>query len=187
MRAMTWWDHQTSSIWSQPTGTAIGGALVGTQLDLLPSQVTTWANWVAAYPQTFVLVNDFGRLGTHRQTFSEEFVIGVQIDGWALAFYYQAVAQSGFVQTVIGDWPVLVWAADAEYGVFLRQGGEQTLTFFMQDGEVYDDQTGSRWDIVHGLALEGPLKGQVLQPLPSLTAYDWAWLDFYPGSGIYGE
>jgi hypothetical protein len=90
-------------------------------------------------------------------------------------------------QPPIGDWPVLVWAANEDYRVYLRQVGAQTLTFSSQDGGVYDDQTHSRWDLTLGLALEGPLQGQALQQLPSLTSFDWAWLDFYPLSGIYGE
>lgn len=41
--AMTWWDHQTGSIWSQPLGEAIAGPYKGRRLDLLPSTLTTWS------------------------------------------------------------------------------------------------------------------------------------------------
>jgi hypothetical protein len=185
--AMTWWDHKTRSIWSQPTGEVLEGELAGTKLELLPSQVTTWSNWVADHPQTFVMANDLDRLGSRRQGFTPEFVIGVDVGEEALAFYYQDVEEAGIVQTTIGDLPVIVWAAGGEYGVYLPQVDGQSLTFSNEAGIVYDDQTRSRWDLARGLALEGPLQGQGLQALPSLTSYDWAWYDFYPDSAIYSD
>ena len=36
MNAMTWFDHETNSIWSQPWGMAISGPLKGTRLDVFP-------------------------------------------------------------------------------------------------------------------------------------------------------
>ena len=44
MNAMTWWDHDTSSVWSQPTGEAILGPLKGERLELVPSTLTEWPN-----------------------------------------------------------------------------------------------------------------------------------------------
>ena len=41
MRAMTWWDHKTESIWSQPWGMAIDGPLEGTRLKLIPARQPT--------------------------------------------------------------------------------------------------------------------------------------------------
>ena len=49
MNAMTWFDHETDSIWSQPVGLAFEGPLRGTQLKLLPFQLTTWSNWFDNY------------------------------------------------------------------------------------------------------------------------------------------
>jgi len=67
----------------------------------------------------------------------------------------------------------------------LREVNGETLTFSWTDGTLKDAETGSTWDAKIGLATDGPLKGQALQPVPSLTAYDWAWEDFYPDSEIY--
>ena len=40
--------------------------------------------------------------------------------------------------------------------------------------------------IAGGLAaVEGPLRGELLQEVSYSTAYDWAWLDFYPDTEIY--
>ena len=53
--AMTWWDHETGSIWSQPRGEAILGPLTGARLELWPSTLTTWDAWRTAYPETRAL------------------------------------------------------------------------------------------------------------------------------------
>ena len=58
--AMTWWDHSTGSIWSQPLGEAIAGPRKGQTVELLSSQFTTWAAWVDAHPDTLALAVDAG-------------------------------------------------------------------------------------------------------------------------------
>jgi hypothetical protein len=40
--AMTWWDHQTQSVWSQVWGQAIAGPLKGTTLELIPASIVPW-------------------------------------------------------------------------------------------------------------------------------------------------
>ena len=76
MSAMTWWDHKTSSIWSQPIGRALAGELTGTELTLLPMQLTTWENWKNAYPDTLVMINDLEKIDYSPPGFSKDFVIG---------------------------------------------------------------------------------------------------------------
>ncbi len=183
---MTWWDHETQSIWSQPWGRAINGDLIGTELLLLPSQLTTWGAWKAERPNTLVMINDVGRLGgRQRQAFSPEFVIGLVIDGRSKAYYYQDVAEKIVLNDQWDAFPVLMWAKDNNFHAYLRQVGDQTLTFQWQDGRLLDVETGSTWDVGRGLATAGPLKGESLQPIPSSSAYDWAWLDFYPQADFY--
>ena len=77
MNAMTWYDHETRSIWSQPWGRAIIGPLKGVQLNLLSSRLTTWASWKQEHPETLAMDNDVDQLGSRRQGFSRDFVIGV--------------------------------------------------------------------------------------------------------------
>ena len=47
---MTWGDHETYSLGSLPNGRAIEGDLAGIELQLLPSELTTWAARRAKYP-----------------------------------------------------------------------------------------------------------------------------------------
>ena len=51
MNAMTWWDHKTASVWSQPWGMVILGDLKGTQLTQIPYEFTTWAHGWMIIPQ----------------------------------------------------------------------------------------------------------------------------------------
>ena len=53
--AMTWWDHATGTVWSQPLGEAIIGPLKGETLELMASQVTSWATWTKDHPDTVAL------------------------------------------------------------------------------------------------------------------------------------
>ena len=185
MNAMTWWDHETESIWSQPWGRAIAGELSGVELFVLPSQVVSWKSWRTEHPDTLVMINDVSRLGRRRQGFSPDFVIGILLAENAKAYYYKDVAAARVVNDMLGDVPVLIWAADNNFHTYVRQVNEQVLTFTDVDGQLVDEETGSTWNIANGLAIDGPLKGQALQSLPGTTAYDWAWLDFYPTSEIY--
>ena len=54
---MTWWDHETGSLWSQPNGEAIDGPRVGDQLELLPSSLTTWSDWLSVHPESLALLS----------------------------------------------------------------------------------------------------------------------------------
>ncbi|MEL6445564.1 MAG: DUF3179 domain-containing protein [Bacteroidota bacterium] len=54
------WDRQTETWWQQFTGTAIVGALTGTQLTMLPTALVSWAKARAGYPDAPVLSRDTG-------------------------------------------------------------------------------------------------------------------------------
>jgi len=185
MSAMTWWDHETTSIWSQPWGRAINGELIGTELHLLPSQVTTWGAWKAEHPHTLAMINDVERLGSRRQTFDPDFVIGLVIDGRSKAYYYRHVAEAVVLNDQWQEFPVLMWAKDNNFHAYLRQVGERVLTFQWQNDQLVDVETSTVWDVTQGRAISGRLAGEVLQPIPSSTAFDWAWRDFYPQAEFF--
>ena len=185
MNTMTWWDHDTRSIWSQPVGRAIEGELSGLELFLLPSELSTWANWLDKHPDTLLMSSDLERRGSWPQGFDPDFVIGLVLGEDARAYYYKDVVDAGIVNDWLGQTPVLVWAQDDKTAAYSRLVEEGTLTFFLQDGILRDEESNSTWDPARGLAIEGPLRGTALRQLPSLSSYDWAWSDFYPQSGFY--
>lgn len=185
MKAMTWYDHATRSEWSQPWGRAIPGEMKGVKLFLLPSQITSWSSWRQAHPDTLVMINDLERLGVSRQRFDEDFVIGLILGEQARAYRFDQVRDLGVVHDSLGGSPILVTAGGQSWHAYLRLAGGQTLTFSRQGDTLIDQQTGSRWDVERGLAVEGALRGELLQRVPSMSAYDWAWFDFYPEASIY--
>ena len=158
------------------------------QLFLLPSQVTTWGSWKAEHPETLAMINGVANsgLGFGRQGFSPKHVIGLVLADDSKAYYFGDAAQQGLINDDLGETPILVWAADDVFHAYVRQVGDQTLNFLAEGDDLLDAETGSKWDIARGLAVEGPLRGEVLQAVPSSTAYDWAWRDFYPDSEFYG-
>jgi hypothetical protein len=182
--AMTWYDHQTGSIWSQPIGRAMRGALEGVELFVLPSQLTTWRSWKKEHPETLAMVNDVARVG-FRQRFDTGFVIGLILADKAKAYYYDDVARVRVINDQVGSIPVAVWAAEQNFHAYVRRVDGRTLTFQARDGKIVDAETGSTWDFARGLATVGPLANQALQPVPTMSSYDWAWRDFYPQTEIY--
>ena len=199
MNAMTWWDHATKSIWSQPWGAAIDGPLTGTQLTLLPFEFVPFSVWAQRHPDTKVLVDERGAFTYPGQIPQDHFVIGVSIGEAAAGFYFRSAANAGVVNENIGQFPVAVFANGdtREIEVFIRRvqdekaraagiGGE--LNFAVSgDGAVTDIETGSTWDIKLGVATSGPLRGTVLQRAPFITSFDWAWEDFFPATTFWGS
>jgi len=185
MNAMTWWDHQTESIWSQPWGRAIAGPLKGTELTLLPSQLVPWKTWREMHPDTLALKVD--RWFHGGATPHDRFVVGVTLGEWATAFPYELAAETGILNDHVGPYPVIVHvnAQSRAIHVYLRQMDDHTLTFVQGDGKVQDEETGSTWQMERGVAVEGPLKGQALRSVPYIPAFDSAWRDFYPDSEWY--
>ena len=95
--------------------------------------------------------------------------------------------REGAINDRLGPFPILVLADAGTQSVhtYLRLGKDEELEFELRDGRLVDRQTGSVWDVARGIAVEGPLTGTVLQQVPYMTSFDWAWEDFYPHTEIY--
>lgn len=109
------------------------------------------------------------------------------VEDHAKAYYYEKVAEKGIITDMLGELAVLVWAADGDFRVYLRKVGGDILDFRLESDVIIDSETGSTWDVTLGLAIDGPLKGESLLNIPSLTSFDWAWRDFYPDTEFFGR
>ncbi len=49
------YDRRTESLWSQLAGEAVTGQMMGTTLQTVPSELTTWEHWRTQHPETRVL------------------------------------------------------------------------------------------------------------------------------------
>ena len=199
MNAMTWWDHETESVWAQPWGAAIQGDLTGKALTLLPSNVVRWATWLSENPDTKVLIDERGE-HFGRQIPTDRFVIGVSVQEDAVGLYFPSAQAAGVVNHQVGKFPIVV-SVNPDNGaidVYLRtvvgtpRDGSvsvpDVLSFELDEaGRLVDAETGSAWDFSRGVAVEGPMRGAALQQLPYTTAFDWAWEDFFPSTQFWGE
>ena len=188
--AMTWFDHATGSIWSQPIGRALVGELRGATLRQLPATLDTWAGFRARHPDALVLANGLSGPRLILATPRDNWVIGLALGDAAAAVDFSHARLAELVQLTVGDEPVMVWVDEATGTVraYLRRVADRRLNFEAAgDDTLRDRETGTRWSAANGLALSGPLAGQALSPVPWTSSFDWAWRDFYPESAFIGS
>lgn len=207
------YDRKTDSLWSQILGVAVFGEMTGSRLDFYPSEVMTWADWQAAYPDSEALTRDTGHnrdydrdpYGEYYLTpeirfspnqSSENFealypkkeVTGVELVGPVYGAYVdEDVVAHGPVNDALGGTPLLV-AADPTAGdnivVFRRTVDGRELTFRADGDALVDEQTGSRWTY-DGLAIEGEMEGTQLTEIIPVKGFWFAWVAFHPDTEIW--
>lgn len=67
--------------------------------------------------------------------------------------------------------------------VFEDRVDELNLDFEARGGGFVDRQTGTTWDLA-GRAIDGPLHGSRLQPVPHLDTFWFAWSSYQPGTEL---
>lgn len=182
--AMTWWDHDTGSVWSQPLGKAILGPRKGERLKLLPSALTDWATWKEQHPNTHALDFEAGSAGYSL----ESLIIAVELEDDAVGYPVAEVRdEGGLINDTIAGVPVAVYVDRhaGQWTVFSRRLDDRDVTLGIRNGRLVDDATGTVWDPVRGHALEGPLKGETLDQLPAFTAFPANFDDFFPEGRIW--
>ena len=62
---------------------------------------------------------------------------------------------------------------------------ETSASFSIQNGTIVDDETGSTWS-VDGVAIDGPRKGEQLDPVDVAYVSFWfAWAAFQPETDLW--
>jgi len=129
------YDRQTRSWWQQFTGEAIVGKLTGTLLEMLPSQIISWADFKQNYPDSLVLsretgyekrygdnpyggYDDVGRspffpVGTYGNELPPiERIVALSIGEIDIAFPFSRLAEVGVVNEEYSGQPIAVfWKA----------------------------------------------------------------------------
>ena len=190
MNAMTWWDWDTASVWSQPWGLAIDGVRRGDRLRQLPMSLVSWGEWKVDHAESLVLKDDQFFPASRflgEAEFQTNFVIGIALGDDARSFPFPLLQEEAVVNDFVGDFPVVLHVPPGTQNAraFIRRLGDQVFTFVAEDKRLRDLETGSLWDTRRGIAIEGPLTGEGLQRAPIASAFDWAWLDFYTRSTEY--
>ena len=79
---------------------------------------------------------------------------------------------------------VLTTAKGPSAAAFLPQAGGKSLTFELREGKFVDKETGSLWNLA-GHAVEGPLKGEKLTPVPSRFSFWFSIVGAYPDIEVF--
>jgi hypothetical protein len=203
------YDRQTERYWSQLLGEAVEREMVGTKLASLPSLMTTWEQWREMHPNTVALDKN-GRRGSRDaydgyyrsgragvigeatrddRLFTKEFVVGVELDGAAVAYPFSALNDQPVINDVVGERRIIIiFDTESAAGVvYDRVVDGRELTFDSTDSPAFitDVETGSRWEAFSGEAVDGPLAGQRLQRVKSTRSFWFGWKDFHPDTAVY--
>lgn len=219
------YDRLTETWWQQANGEAIAGQHTGARLAFYPAAIISWAEFKAAHPEGLVLSRETG----HRRQYGKNPYIGyddidnspflyrgpaipgqllpmarvltVDLNGEAVAYPYDVLAEVGVVNDVVGGEALGVFsepdtrsALDAPDVAAGRKVGSlaayfavldgQTLQFNYLDGEIRDLGTGSTWNTL-GVAIAGPLAGQQLTPVVAINHFWFSWAAFRPETRVY--
>ncbi len=182
MNAMTWFDHDTGSVWSQPTGEAILGPLKGTTLELLPSTLSTWQDWQERFPDTLAL-DAF----TRRHEFSiSQMVVAVVVGDDSVAIRFADLREQGSLSASIGGEPVLI-VADPEvdrWAAYSRLVDGVELDLQLLNGELVDPASDDRWDVALGASKTGALP---LDRVSAFSSFGSDYRNFYPDGELLGS
>jgi hypothetical protein len=211
MNNLVMYDRQTNSLWLQISGEGIEGSFKGAALDRVPHVQTTWSAWREEHPDTLVLDKSGGYRGDpyasyYRDSGSgplgqsrdddrlppKDLVIGYIFGGSAKGYPFQTLLETPIVNdTFAGRDLLVVFDGRSQTGqIFERVVDGHILTFELAptvDGDLLlrDRETGSTWSGFSGEALDGPLIGQGLLPLPIFYAFWFAWTDFFVEAELY--
>ena len=177
--AMTWWDHDTGSVWSQPIGEAILGPRKGERIELLPSSLTLWGAWKEEHPQTVALdvSAGFDRFSLSQMALVIDF--GTEV----AAYPVPMLRDVGVVNDVVAGVEVAVLidpADDQRWAVFSRRLDDAIVELSIVDGEVVDVASGTRFDPIRGIGRGGDLDGEILDLLPAFTSFPKDVPTFWP-------
>ena len=182
--AMTWWDHSTGSIWTQPTGEAIAGPRKGQRVDLLPSQFTSWGAWKDAHPETLALDVPAGPSSFDLT----DFLVVVDFSAESRAYPIPSLREVGVVNDVVADVPIAVVSDPADatrWAVFSRVVDGEVVVFDMVDGVLVDRATGSTFTAARGIGIDGPRSAEVLDQVAALTSFPDDYPTFWPDGTVW--
>ncbi len=168
---LLFYDRATESLWSQLKGQAVAGRESGRQLEAIPTEVTTWADWKARHPNTKVLSENTG------------YDRNYDIDP-----YYSITASERLMFPVGASneiMPLRERVVGVErYGAFkaypfsvMTYEGTTTITDELM-GEVIQVHFNPEAQSARVTTADG-------RELPSVTTYWFSWFAFYPDTEVY--
>lgn len=199
------YDTATDSLWSQLTGEGILGTYHGFLLDLVTSSTMSWQDWKGLHPETKLLdrprdasgnfVRDYlanpyagyegsasvwfprGNIDPYKVLSPKELVLGLVLGNQARAYPESVLKDEPAVNDVLGGVSILVTSSR---GV-MKAWDRGNATFHLSGEGRVEDERGNLFDMITGVGPSG-----ALVEIPAVTAFWFAWYDFYPATSIYG-
>jgi hypothetical protein len=178
-------DQETGSQWSHILGRAMEGRLQGTALDVIPSVITTWQDWLDTHPETTVamLPRTAVRFTAESIRRPARFGLGLVHAGQARFWRFDRLEKLPIVNDQMAEMHLVVFFDEKSRSAYAwhRKLEGHVLDFRWRDGRV-EDGSGSLWDLRGGRAESGPLSGKQLSAAPAILSYSDAWRRFHPDS-----
>lgn len=174
--ALTLYDHETGSIWSQPIGEAILGPLTGKTLELLPSTLTRWSDWKEEHPDSWALDAPTGT----SEFALDELAVVVEIGESTAAFPIPEIRQVGVANAEVDGVPIAVTAAaDADaWRAYFRALDDRTVELELIDDTLVEIGGDGRWRQLDGLGIDGTTEN--LDLFPASTSFPADYERFNP-------
>ncbi len=164
------YDKETESLWSQIKMEAVTGAMTGKRLTLLPLIHTTWRAWKRKYPDTKVLSKKTG----HFRNYNDSPYSGYEASDQIMFPVKHKDNRLSRKEWVLG---VLINEEAKAYS-FKRLRKEQT--------SVKDKVGGQDIIVVYDVENESAvITDDQNNIIPSTQVYWFAWVAFYPDTGLY--
>ncbi|MDH3682610.1 MAG: DUF3179 domain-containing protein, partial [Acidimicrobiia bacterium] len=172
------------SVWSQPIGEAILGPLTGERLELLPSALSTWADWKQSHPDTLALDVESGQDGFDLEVMA----IVVELGPDSVAYPIPELRKTLVANHEVNGVPVAVVLEPGSdnWTVFSRRlDGEEVIELELTGGELREIGGTRSFDATRGLALGSGGNGQNLDPLPGFTSFPADYTTFFPQGSFW--
>lgn len=121
-----------------------------------------------------------------RRLHPKTMIISVSFGDVVKVYPYPECQKAGAINDAVeGHSLVLLFSPESLVpAAYLRQLDGRELTFKAKDSRIYDEETGTVWNIA-GAACEGRLKGKRLAPIPATHCLWFGWWATYPDSVLY--
>jgi hypothetical protein len=182
--AMTWWDHDTGSIWSQPLGEAIAGPLKGRSFEPYPVTLTKWDAWRESHPETLAL--DVPGKSTNFDL--EQMAIVVDFASESAAYEVRQLRKVGVINDTVAGVDIAVVidpGNDQRWAIFSRQLDSSVAQLELTEEGLVDTNSGTVFEPFLGLGLSGPLAEQNLGRLPGFTSFRSDYFTFFPEGRLW--
>lgn len=197
-QSFIFFDRQTDSHWVQATGRCIDGRFAGKQLERIPATQTTWAQWRAMHPTTWVLAKPaLERYRTNpwylHESGQTEKKLGLAVfTGSSQKLYpVDILATDVLVRDTIGGRPVLVVYDSASrtavaYDPMIDGTAAELDIVEGADGKWLVERAGwNVWSALTGRPRFDSTQAGLAQ-LPSSLFVMAHWPKHFPGSAVYG-